>query len=416
MLWTRASTHRKELRGIQPGVDKDSTLRLLSSSRLPEYDRGILRSILACAVYTQRALYLGRQVDHPICPFCWRQGKNLEHLFWHCPLWSRLRDAFLTPAQQHNAMTLPPCTLRTGIFVLTPIQSAAIVARHQQGDSDHRPLPPHPCDFHQAIHHMMIEIVKARKTADIATPPEDFDSSVFQRPQKTSTDDLHSNQAPQAPPAEQHVHRRRGSIPTAPGPTHDEHGLLLSTSKRPGGSKHQYVQKVQATGVYRAVISYKGKRQNFGPFQTEILTAERVKRFFEEADAGNAPLSRGEKRTAKFHQSVNDQLAILNTNAYEQGRHRIPDIDCARCDWCKKVVNQYYVIKFASQFCPEISNKVDKKGSLSRGAKLSETRTAKLQQEVDEHNKNAAFRGQHLVRDAGHPTCEFCQQRLHGII
>ena len=58
MLWTRAAANRKELRGLHPGVDKVATLKLLSSSRLQEHDRGILRSILACAIYTQQTLFI----------------------------------------------------------------------------------------------------------------------------------------------------------------------------------------------------------------------------------------------------------------------------------------------------------------------------------------------------------------------
>ena len=87
MLWTRAAANRKELRGTQNGVDKATTLQLLRS-RTNEYDRGVLRSTLACAMYTQSIRYQNKQTDRPVCPFCWSAHEDHLHLFWHCAAWS----------------------------------------------------------------------------------------------------------------------------------------------------------------------------------------------------------------------------------------------------------------------------------------------------------------------------------------
>ena len=68
-LWKRASNARKALRGIHIGIDKDTTIKLLRSKTLNQYDKGILRAILADAISTQHHLYKMRKVAHPVCPF-----------------------------------------------------------------------------------------------------------------------------------------------------------------------------------------------------------------------------------------------------------------------------------------------------------------------------------------------------------
>ena len=267
MLWTRAAANRKELRGLHPGVDKVATLKLLSSSRLQEYDRGILRSILACAIYTQQTLYRTRQADHPICPYCWQQEENLERLFWHCSSWQHIRQRFLNPTQLRDALLLPSCALRTEIFIITPRQSAAIVAKHSADVPDGVSIPLHTCSFPTILQKMMVEIVKARKQAETTFPPDDFDPSRFSRPDRRKQTASQKESRPSS---------QLDANPAASVPSHDELGLLLSTSKRPGGSKYQYVQKVKAIGLFRAVITHKASRQSFGPFQTEVQAAQRV--------------------------------------------------------------------------------------------------------------------------------------------
>ena len=118
MLWSRTSTNRKEFRGIQNGIDKKASLALLNSRSLQEYDRGILRSIVAGAIYTQRVLFISKKSDHPVCVHCWQQQEDLLHLFWHCPAWIHIRSAYLSAEQLRSAQTLPPCTLRAGLFGL----------------------------------------------------------------------------------------------------------------------------------------------------------------------------------------------------------------------------------------------------------------------------------------------------------
>ena len=84
-LWSRAANSRKNLRGIQRGIDKRATCQLLGSGRLTGYDSGVLRAILVDGVSTQKHLFVTKQRPHPICPYCWLHEESLEHLFLGMP-------------------------------------------------------------------------------------------------------------------------------------------------------------------------------------------------------------------------------------------------------------------------------------------------------------------------------------------
>eukprot|EP00973_Karenia_brevis_P020186 2769688-Karenia_brevis.AAC.1 len=59
--------------GIQVGVDRSSTLALLSSRRIDDVKKGMLRIILAGAVRTNHNLFRIGQAQHDTCPYC---GQN----------------------------------------------------------------------------------------------------------------------------------------------------------------------------------------------------------------------------------------------------------------------------------------------------------------------------------------------------
>ena len=111
------------------------------------------------------------------------------------------------------------------------------------------------------------------------------------------------------------------------------------------------VQKNQKTGLFRAVIPYHGRRQSFGPFQTEHEAAQKVQEFLEQLRADSAPLTRGQKRAEKFTAATDQQLEVLNRTAWEQGRHHVTSLQAATCTYCKKTVRKYHVLKFAQKQC-----------------------------------------------------------------
>ena len=144
LLWTRASNARKTLRGIQIGIDKATTIQLLRSSVISQYDKGIMRAILTDAITTQHHLYRMKQVEHPICQSCWNETESLEHLFWKCPRWADIRKQHLDDSQLHHCLELPLCTQRTGCFLITPPQVQRMFVNHHRILNNSEPFPSLP--------------------------------------------------------------------------------------------------------------------------------------------------------------------------------------------------------------------------------------------------------------------------------
>ena len=130
MLWRRAAASRKDMKGIQQGIDKVTTLKVLNSSRLNTYDQGVLRSVLAGGITTQVSKCRAHVAPLTACPFCWQEAETIEHLFWSCPMWQQVRLSFLSLQQLHACIDLPLCTRRTGIFPLSVEQADAMCRIH----------------------------------------------------------------------------------------------------------------------------------------------------------------------------------------------------------------------------------------------------------------------------------------------
>ena len=411
MLWSKASTSRKNLRGVHVGIDKSSTIKFLNSPVLSPYDKGILRAILADGIVTQKYLFSTKQAQHPVCRFCWQEVESLEHLFWHWEAWNSIRCSHLTEQQIRQCQQLPLPTQRAGIFISTNEQSNQFVLSHQQILNGNRPLslPLHDCTFIQQIQHTMVDIIKARNQTDPSDPPDDFDFSPFlpNRPVPASSEPC---QAPSQPGDVEFDDKATAAKLNKP--THSPEGFLLSTSTRPGSSKYQFVAYNAKTSKFRVCIPYQGKRHCWGPFDSDIEAAKRVKQFYEELDQGIQPPTRGEKRTIAFHNDLDVKLRKLNATAFSEKRHEVYDTENPTCCHCNKSVHTYHALKFATQLCHMLTNSVDKQGSATRGRKLSEHRTAILQKEIDKHNLVAIRRCQHFISSIDPPTCKHCLQTV----
>eukprot|EP00439_Symbiodinium_sp_Y106_P014909 s6979_g2.t1 len=258
------------------------------------------------------------------------------------------------------------------------------------------------------VQHMMVEIIKARKVAEPLEPPDDFDPSQFARkPTSAQPDSSLPSSSTSKQPSDFKFHK---VAPDHSKPKTDENGLLLPASLRPGGSRFQYVQKKKDT--YRAIIPLGAKRHSIGPFSSEEDAARAVKDFLERWDAGVAPTTRGSKREDKHTKNIQLQLDQLNIHAKKEGRHCILDAAAPTCAFCNQSVQRYYILQFAKKQCHAISNKVDSRGSATRAEKLSQTRSAQLQSDVDEHNKQAVTRGRHYIVDIFQPSCFYCKQKV----
>lgn len=118
--------------------------------------------------------------------------------------------------------------------------------------------------------------------------------------------------------------------------------------------------------------------------------------FFEDIKQGKSLPTRGEKRTSMYHHQLEQQLHDLNQNAQSEKRHFVENTQQPKCHFSQTAVHTYHAVKFAQKLCPNLTSHVDKKGSATRAQKLSQTRTAVLQQFIDQHNltavsKKAAF-------------------------
>ena len=277
-------------------------------------------------------------------------------------------------------------------------------------------LPPSPCTFAASIHRMMVAIIRARNDADEEPMPDDFDPKPFTpRPKMEKSKEKPSATGASTPPDDSG--KPSSSRPTlaqpqaVPRATHNEEGLLLSSSLRPGGSQFQYVQFQEKASKYKAIVPHNGKRHSLGPgvYGSDIDAARAVKQFLESLETGAAPMSRGEKRTHRFNTDLDAKLAALNLSSQKEARHHVASADDPTCKWCGKTVHRFYALKFAESLCPELSSSVDKRGSLTRAGNLSKTRTQTLQNDVEVHNKQATANGMHVVTNIDNPSCKKCK-------
>ena len=70
LQWRQASAKRQDMQGIEKGVDRQATGKFLKDKKQTDLRTGILRSVLAGAVWTQSRLFKARLVDSPQCPYC----------------------------------------------------------------------------------------------------------------------------------------------------------------------------------------------------------------------------------------------------------------------------------------------------------------------------------------------------------
>jgi len=118
--WRAAAARRKDMNGIEHGIDRDATLALLNGSKLSPMQKGSLRSILAGAIWTQDRLHRAYRVESPLCPYCRQASEDHQHMWWECSAWSgiRLKHGFApTAAASH----WPSCLAVCGILPAIPV-------------------------------------------------------------------------------------------------------------------------------------------------------------------------------------------------------------------------------------------------------------------------------------------------------
>eukprot|EP00973_Karenia_brevis_P039528 5456387-Karenia_brevis.AAC.1 len=64
------------------GIDRSATNALLDSGRLADYEAGVLRTVLAGAVWTQERLFKANLSDSECCPHCSKGIEDQMHMWW----------------------------------------------------------------------------------------------------------------------------------------------------------------------------------------------------------------------------------------------------------------------------------------------------------------------------------------------
>ena len=132
MVWTQAcqdarrglldheEAHLQDL-GEGDGVDRPLTLKLYNT--LDPQRRGVLRQILANAVWTRhaRARLLANLGMSPVCTYCDRgEIENTQHLWWRCSAWTTIRSEYFPGVEdiveRYKVSSWPCCTRSCGIF------------------------------------------------------------------------------------------------------------------------------------------------------------------------------------------------------------------------------------------------------------------------------------------------------------
>ena len=77
----KAAWRRDDMRGAGEGVDRPASRALLESGTLTRYQEGLLRKIMAGAVYTEDRAARHFKRGSPMCPFCGKTEETRDHLF-----------------------------------------------------------------------------------------------------------------------------------------------------------------------------------------------------------------------------------------------------------------------------------------------------------------------------------------------
>lgn len=116
MLWRQAASARHDMMGIERGVDRVATLKLMYSNRTPPARKGILRSILTGAIWTAKKLAKAKLIESSVCPHCGQAEEDELHMWWSCPAWDSIRAQHLV-ALQAQGTHWPNCLRYCGIMV-----------------------------------------------------------------------------------------------------------------------------------------------------------------------------------------------------------------------------------------------------------------------------------------------------------
>lgn len=119
---------RKDLQGIQAGVDYEVTTALLRGSTLDAAQRNRLRFLWEGRVATEERAAKHRGSD-PTCPYCTMGVPETSlHISQECPRFAGQREALLAQTTQAERDTWPPCFWNAGIL---PLETSLVELQQQ---------------------------------------------------------------------------------------------------------------------------------------------------------------------------------------------------------------------------------------------------------------------------------------------
>jgi len=128
-MWSRSAKRRKDMRGLDQGVDVEATTQLLRTSLSDQLNLGLLRSILAGAVVTGERAGKAGLACTSFCKFCdCITVESVHHLFWECPAWAdvRAKHTLATTAWRADWPSCLSCCAILCNDVIIPAPPAAV--------------------------------------------------------------------------------------------------------------------------------------------------------------------------------------------------------------------------------------------------------------------------------------------------
>eukprot|EP00435_Cladocopium_sp_Y103_P061972 s935_g23.t1 len=132
--WRNAHARRRDMSGIQNGIDRETTAALHSKKDdLTEYKRACLRAIVCGGVHTavRHKLHQTKGEETGVCPFCQcDSGESVFHRWWVCPHWAEFRRTTLQKLEDIQRM-------------LDILVAYCEEVKQQPDSSQGHPWPPH---------------------------------------------------------------------------------------------------------------------------------------------------------------------------------------------------------------------------------------------------------------------------------
>ena len=114
--WRAAAGRRKDVAGIEEGIDRAATTAVLRGGRRTACAHGILCTVIAGGSWTRDRLFRCMVVSSAVCPYCDSgEVETQEHRYWTCIAWQTVRERH-TMAVKAQRDDWPQCLICCGVM------------------------------------------------------------------------------------------------------------------------------------------------------------------------------------------------------------------------------------------------------------------------------------------------------------